>query len=91
VRSHKGTVNYRYLAPPAAVIAIVGSIITSLFFGGIALLPVAAYLVLIFMGSLIIGKSIFEKLLLPFVIGTMHLVWGAGFLLSPKGLIAEEE
>jgi glycosyltransferase involved in cell wall biosynthesis len=91
VRSHKGTVNYRYLAPPAAVIAIVGSIITSLFFGGIALLPVAAYLVLIFTGSLIIGKSIFEKLLLPVVIGTMHLVWGAGFLLSPKGLIAEEE
>ena len=91
VRSHKGTVNYRYLAPPAAVVGIIGSIVASLFFGGIALIPIAAYLTLIILGSLFIGKSLTEKILLPFVIGTMHLVWGFGFLLSPKGLIAEEE
>lgn len=91
VRSHKGTVNYRYLAPPAAVVGIIGSIVASLFLGEIALIPIAAYLTLIILGSLFIGKSLTEKILLPFVIGTMHLVWGFGFLLSPKGLIAEEE
>ena len=91
VRSHKGTVNYRYLAPPAAVAIIMGSVVASIFFGAVALFPIAVYLVLIIMGSLVIGKSLIEKLLLPFVIGTLHMVWGAGFLLSPKGLIAEEE
>ena len=50
-----------------------------------------AYLFVVILGSLFIGKSWLERLILPVVILTMHLVWGAGFLLSPKGLIAEEE
>lgn len=90
-RSHKGTVNYRYLAPPAAVLVILISIIASLFIGKVALIPVLAYLILVTIGSLWIGKTIREKFILPVVIFTMHLVWGTGFLLSPKGLIAEEE
>jgi hypothetical protein len=39
----------------------------------------------------VIGKSIVEKALLPIVLFTMHMVWGAGYLSSPKGLMAEEE
>ena len=40
--------------------------------------------------SIILGKSMAEKITLPTVLVTMHMVWGAGYLLSPKGLMAEE-
>jgi hypothetical protein len=42
------------------------------------------------LGSLVIGKNIVEKLILPIVLFTMHMVWGAGYLSSPRGLMAEE-
>jgi hypothetical protein len=37
-------------------------------------------------GGLIIGRKIADKLLMPFVLATMHLSWGAGFITSPKKL-----
>jgi hypothetical protein len=40
---------------------------------------------------LFVGRSFTEKLILPIVLVTMHMVWGAGYLSSPKGLMAEEE
>ena len=42
-------------------------------------------------GALAIGKSFGEKLILPVVLATMHIVWGLGYLTSPPGLITEEE
>ena len=83
-RSHKGSVNLRYLAPPTALIINFASLILGAFYSPIFLIPFAIYLVSLVLGSLIIGKSLFEKIFLPIVLFTMHIVWGAGYLLSPK-------
>jgi hypothetical protein len=90
-RSHKGSVNLRYLAPPIALAINIFSVIMGLVISPIFLFPFATYLLLILIGSLILGRSLIEKLILPTVLFTMHMVWGAGYLTSPKGLMAEEE
>ena len=66
------------------------SLLFGLVLSPIFLIPIATYLGLIILGSLVIGKNIVEKLILPIVLFTMHMVWGAGYLSSPKGLMAEE-
>ena len=86
-REHKGTVNYRYLAPPIALIINLISLLTGIFFNTIFFIPVLAYLVAIILSSLIIGKGIYQKISLPSVLITMHMSWGFGFLTSPKNLI----
>ena len=90
-RSHKGSVNLRYLAPPTALVINALSIILGLTLSPFFLIPIVTYLGLIILGSLVIGKSLIEKLILPTVLIVMHMVWGAGYLSSPKGLMAEEE
>jgi len=90
-RSHKGSVNLRYLAPPTALAINTLSIILGLAVSPIFFTPIAAYLGLILLGSLVVGRNLFEKLTLPIILVTMHMVWGAGYLSSPKGLMAEEE
>ena len=89
-RSHKGSVNYRYLAPPTAVVIILLSLIGGAF-NPFLFIPAATYGFAIILGALAIGKSIAEKIILPIVLATMHIVWGLGYLTSPPGLIAEEE
>ena len=86
-RKHQGTVNYRYLAPPIALVInllsiILGTLLNSLFF-----IPALTYLSIIILSSLFIGKGIYEKITLPSVLITMHLSWGFGFITSPKNLI----
>jgi glycosyltransferase involved in cell wall biosynthesis len=90
-RSHKGSVNLRYLAPPTALAINIFSVILGLVISPIFFFPFAAYLLLILIGSLILGRSLIEKLTLPTVLFIMHMVWGAGYLTSLKGLMAEEE
>ncbi len=86
-RSHKGTINFRYLAPPAAVVLSILSIILGASVNPIFYLPAALYLLGNLVGSFVIGKSILEKITLPAVLATMHFSWGIGFLTSPRGLI----
>jgi succinoglycan biosynthesis protein ExoA len=88
-RSHKGSVNYRYLAPPVAVVLNLISLVLGATFNSIFLVPILCYLLLIFFGSVRIGKSALEKLFLPPILITMHMVWGAGFLTSPKRLMQQ--
>ena len=95
-RQHKGTVNFRYLAPAILVIGTLLSLATGFLLNPIFLALPATYLVLLILGSFVIGKSLSEKFILPSVLLTMHFVWGMGFVLSPKnliteGLISEEE
>ena len=90
-RSHKGSINLRYLAPPTALAINTLSFVLGLVVSPIFFIPIAAYLALILIGSLIVGRSLTEKLILPIVLVTMHMVWGAGYLSSQKGLMAEEE
>jgi len=42
-------------------------------------------------GGLALGKSLSEKIILPSVFSTMHMVWGLGFLTSPKRLVGQDE
>ena len=88
-RNHKGTVNFRYLAPPVTLIACLVSLIAGSFFGSLYFLPLAGYLLGILLGSIVIGKTPMEKLMLPAVLATMHFSWGAGFLTSPKNLVRQ--
>jgi glycosyltransferase involved in cell wall biosynthesis len=86
-REHKGTVNYRYLAPPSALLINLFSLLLGITLNSIFFIPVLIYLISIILGSLIIGKGIYAKILLPSVLITMHMAWGLGFLTSPKDLI----
>jgi succinoglycan biosynthesis protein ExoA len=86
-REHKGTVNYRYLAPPIALIINLLSLLTGIFLNTIFFIPVLVYLISIILSSLFIGKSLYQKITLPSVLISMHMSWGFGFLTSPKNLI----
>lgn len=89
-RNHKGTINYRYLAPPTAVLILFVTTIASFFISPFLLLVPASYLLLLMIGSLQIGKSGAQRFRLPLIMATMHISWGLGYLLSPPNLIADE-
>ncbi|CAM5402909.1 glycosyltransferase family 2 protein [Streptomyces pseudogriseolus] len=87
-RYHAGSINLRYLAPPAAVCAIAAGIVV-----GAALTPLGfvipgGYLAAIVAGSIPAGKGLPLKarLQIPVALATMHMSWGWGFLTSPRSL-----
>jgi glycosyltransferase involved in cell wall biosynthesis len=87
-RYHEGSINLRYLAPPAAVLAmaagiVVGAVVTPLGF----VIP-GGYLAAIALGSVPAGKGLPLKarLQIPVALATMHMSWGWGFLTSPRSL-----
>ena len=88
VRTHKGTANYRYLAPPFATAAIAISLIAGVLAHPLFFIPALGYASAILLGSLLIGKTIIEKISLPAVLATMHISWGLGYLTSPRRLIS---
>jgi glycosyltransferase involved in cell wall biosynthesis len=85
-RSHSGTINLRYLAPPFALVGTLISGIFGLFFHPIFYLPAAVYGGFVFLSSLLIAKSVSEYFSLLAIIPTMHFAWGAGFITSTKTL-----
>ncbi|WP_271217047.1 glycosyltransferase family 2 protein [Streptosporangium carneum] len=86
-RTHEGTINLRYLAPPAAVAAIIAGLLVSPFFWPGLLIP-GGYLAAILAGSAVTGSGLptASLLRLPLVYMTMHMSWGWGFLTSPRRL-----
>jgi len=86
-RHHKGTVNYRYLAPPVATVTIALSLLFGISLHPLFLIPALGYASAILIASLLIGKSWSERIALPAVLTTMHLSWGIGFLTSPAHLV----
>ncbi len=88
VRTHKGTANYRYLAPPLATSIIALSLVLGATAHPLFLIPALTYASAILIGSLSIGKSLFERIALPAVLATMHISWGLGYLSSPRRLIS---
>jgi len=86
-RHHKGTVNYRYLAPPVATVTIALSLLLGILLRPLFLIPALGYASAILIASLLIGKSWSERIALPAVLTTMHLSWGIGFLTSPAHLV----
>jgi len=85
-RQHKNTVNFRYLAPPVAVIINLLSVFFTFTINPIFITPFLIYLSTLIVGSLFIGRKVVDKLLMPFVLATMHFFWGIGFITSPKKL-----
>ena len=85
VRTHRGTANYRYLAPPTATSIIALSLLLSIF-NYYAAIPAGIYMAAILLGSLYVGKSWSDRIILPAVLATMHISWGLGYLFSPKKL-----
>lgn len=88
-RRHSGTINYRYLAPPLALVGFSLSLIAG-FIAPILFTPAAIYLLFVLLASIKIATSIREYLLLVAVIPTMHFAWGAGFISSPKTLVPQD-
>ncbi|MEY9967423.1 glycosyltransferase involved in cell wall biosynthesis [Streptacidiphilus sp. MAP12-16] len=87
-RYHRGSVNLRYLAPPAAVLGVSLGLV-----GGVLLNPLlfavpGGYAALILLGSLREGRGLplGARVQLPVAFATMHMCWGWGFLTSPRSL-----
>ena len=83
-RSHPGTVNLRYLAPPFTLLGTVASLILGLLIHSIFFLPAAVYAIFLLISSIVIAKSAREVISLVAIIPTMHFAWGAGFITSSK-------
>jgi glycosyltransferase involved in cell wall biosynthesis len=88
-RSHKGSVNYRYLAPPTALAINITSVVLGVTLSPLFYLPLLTYSAAVLLGAAVIGKSVREKAILPAILIAMHMSWGAGYLTSPPQLIAE--
>lgn len=89
-RLHKGTINYRYLAPPVALAGFIGSLFLGLLAHPIFFIPAAIYLIFVAGASVVIAKSLSQYIYLLAVIPTMHFAWGAGFITSPPNLVPSE-
>ena len=87
-RHHKGTANFRYLAPPANLLVQFLSLAFGILFSPIFLIPSIAYMATISISALLIGKSWAERIWLPLVLIIMHFSWGIGFITSPRALIS---
>lgn len=87
-RYHRGSVNVRYLAPPAAVLGIAAGIVVGAAVTPWGFVVPAGYLAAIGLGSVPAGKglSFGARVRIPVALATMHMCWGWGFLTSPRSL-----
>ncbi|MFJ3903420.1 glycosyltransferase family 2 protein [Streptomyces sp. NPDC090025] len=87
-RYHRGSINLRYLAPPAAVCALAAGLVVGVTLTPLGLVVPAGYLAAIVAGSVPAGKGLPLKarVRIPVALATMHLCWGFGFLTSPRAL-----
>jgi len=84
MRTHSGTVNLRYLAPPITLALTSIGLLFGLFFSSIFLIAPIGYLLGVVISGFVVGKSFATKFTLPVVLATMHMSWGWGFLSSSK-------
>jgi len=85
-RSHSGTINLRYLAPPFALVGTIASLFMGLAINPLFYLPALIYGLFVVIAAIFIAKSPREFILLFAIIPTMHFAWGAGFITSTKAL-----
>jgi GT2 family glycosyltransferase len=90
-RRHKGTINYRYLAPPVALAGFIASLLLGAILHAIFFIPAAVYLIFVAGASIVIAQSLAQYFYLLAVIPTMHFAWGAGFITSPKSLVPSSD
>jgi hypothetical protein len=91
IRRMPETANPRYLAPPAAVLAVAGGTLLGLAGKKAGWLAPLGYLGAVLAGSAAVSRDLPREVALrvPAVVVTMHMGWGLGFLVSPKDLIDE--
>jgi cellulose synthase/poly-beta-1,6-N-acetylglucosamine synthase-like glycosyltransferase len=96
-RTHAGTVNPRYLAPPLALLGVVAGAVVGVTLTPWGLVLPAGYAGVVLLGTALAGRGHTARLplraraLLPVVLPTMHLCWGWGFLTSPASLVPHAE
>jgi glycosyltransferase involved in cell wall biosynthesis len=86
VRTHRGSVNLRYLAPPTALLGVIAGIVVSTFVSLWGLTLPLGYLTLVVAGAVALGRGLpwRARLVEPVVLVTMHMSWGAGFLTARR-------
>ena len=89
IRRMPETANYRYLAPPAAVLAVAAGTALGLAGKRAGWLAPLGYLGAVLAGSAAVSRDLPREaaLRMPAVVVTMHMGWGLGFLVSPADLI----
>ena len=85
-RTHKGTINARYLAPPFTVFGTASSLIAGLF-NSLLFIPAGIYGSFLILASVFIGKTLKERFYLPAILFTMHMSWGIGFITSTRRFV----
>lgn len=82
-RTHEGSINARYLAPPVALAAIAVGTVGGFVWRPLWAIPVG-YAAAIGAGGLAISsdESAEVRVRVPVVLATMHMAWGYGFLTS---------
>ncbi len=91
-RAHRGTVNLRYLAAPAAVVGVVAGTVVGVVLTPWGFVLPLGYAAVVAAGSAVIGSDLElgDRARLLVVLPTMHLSWGVGFLTSPSSLVPDE-
>ena len=84
MRTHPGTVNLRYSAPPLTLVITSIGLLFGLFLSPIFLIAPIGYLLGVVISGFLVGESFTTKFTLPVVLLTMHMSWGLGFLTSSK-------
>lgn len=85
-RSHSGTINMRYLAPPVTLLGCAISLLAGSLIHPILYIPLAVYGLFVAVSAVLISRSARELISLLAIIPTMHFAWGAGFITSTKAL-----
>lgn len=89
-RTHEGSINARYLAPPTALVAIAAGAAGGVVWKPLWVVP-AGYLAAIGVGGMLISgdEPASVRVRVPLVLATMHMSWGWGFLSSRIRLSGE--
>jgi glycosyltransferase involved in cell wall biosynthesis len=85
-RSHSGTINMRYLAPPVTLLGCAISLLAGSLIHPILYIPLGVYGLFVAVSAALISCSVRELISLLAIIPTMHFAWGAGFITSTKAL-----
>jgi len=91
-RTHAGTINARYLAPPTVLVAVAAGAVAGVFWAPAWVVP-GGYLAATTVGGLGLSGDLAlkERALLPLILPTMHLAWGWGFLTSRVRIRDEDD
>lgn len=84
-QEHSGALNLRYLAPPAVTVAVTAGTLGAVVWPPLAVLPLG-YAVAVTLGGVVIsrGHALAVRVKVPAVLATMHLSWGAGFIVGVR-------